>query len=96
MLVPAYKISKAALNSLTVQYALELEGEGFTVVPISPGYAKTDLSGNQGDITPEQSANAVLNFASRMTTADNGKFYDLGAMKDAPPPSTYFGENPPW
>ncbi|KAF9630224.1 putative short chain oxidoreductase protein [Lasiodiplodia theobromae] len=96
MLVPAYKISKAAVNSLTVQYALELEKDGFTVVPISPGYAKTDLSGNQGDITPEQSANAVLNFVSRMTTADNGKFYDLGAVKDAPPPSTYFGENPPW
>lgn len=37
MLVPAYKISKAALNSLTVQYALDLEEEGFTIVPISPG-----------------------------------------------------------
>lgn len=35
--VHAYKISKAALNMLTVQYALDLEKEGFTVVAISPG-----------------------------------------------------------
>lgn len=34
---PAYKISKVALNSLTVQYALELEKEGFTFVVVCPG-----------------------------------------------------------
>jgi NAD(P)-dependent dehydrogenase (short-subunit alcohol dehydrogenase family) len=34
---PAYKISKAALNMLTVQYALDLGGEGFIFLPVSPG-----------------------------------------------------------
>ena len=34
---PAYKISKAAMNSLTVQYALDFEKEGFTFVALSPG-----------------------------------------------------------
>ena len=34
---PAYKISKVALNALTVQYALELETEGFAFVAVSPG-----------------------------------------------------------
>ena len=34
---PAYKISKAALNMLTVQYALDLEYAGFTVLAICPG-----------------------------------------------------------
>ena len=34
---PAYKVSKAALNMLTVLYAMDLEEEGFTVVCISPG-----------------------------------------------------------
>jgi NAD(P)-dependent dehydrogenase (short-subunit alcohol dehydrogenase family) len=34
---PAYKISKAALNMLTVQYALALAEEGFIFVPLSPG-----------------------------------------------------------
>jgi NAD(P)-dependent dehydrogenase (short-subunit alcohol dehydrogenase family) len=34
---PAYKITKAALNMLTVQYALEYEKEGFIIFAISPG-----------------------------------------------------------
>lgn len=36
-LTPAYNITKAALNMLTVQYALSLGDEGFTVFCVSPG-----------------------------------------------------------
>ena len=39
---PAYKITKAALSMLTVQYALSLKSEGFVVVAMSPGVS--DLS----------------------------------------------------
>jgi NAD(P)-dependent dehydrogenase (short-subunit alcohol dehydrogenase family) len=35
--LPAYKVSKAALNALTMQYALALQKEGFVVVAINPG-----------------------------------------------------------
>jgi NAD(P)-dependent dehydrogenase (short-subunit alcohol dehydrogenase family) len=41
LLVPSYKITKAALNMLTKQYALEFADAGFTFVVISPG-----VSGN--------------------------------------------------
>ena len=34
---PAYKVSKAALNMLAVQYALYFKDDGFMVVSISPG-----------------------------------------------------------
>lgn len=34
---PAYKITKAALNMLTVQYAQTYEQDGFTFMAISPG-----------------------------------------------------------
>lgn len=34
---PAYKITKAALNMLTVQQALEYGDEGFTVLALCPG-----------------------------------------------------------
>jgi NAD(P)-dependent dehydrogenase (short-subunit alcohol dehydrogenase family) len=34
---PAYKISKAALNMLTVQYAQQYADEGFTFLAVSPG-----------------------------------------------------------
>lgn len=35
--VPAYKVSKAALNMLTVQYAQSFADQGFTFLAISPG-----------------------------------------------------------
>lgn len=35
--IPAYKISKAALNMMTVQYALEFEKEGFAFFLVTPG-----------------------------------------------------------
>ena len=35
--VPAYKITKAALNMLTVQYAQSLAEEGFIVTAVAPG-----------------------------------------------------------
>lgn len=35
--MPSYKVSKAALNMLTTQYALELGKEGFTICMVSPG-----------------------------------------------------------
>lgn len=34
---PAYKVSKAALNMLTVQYALSFADQGFTFITLSPG-----------------------------------------------------------
>lgn len=34
---PAYKVSKAALNMLTVQYAQSFADQGFTFLTISPG-----------------------------------------------------------
>jgi NAD(P)-dependent dehydrogenase (short-subunit alcohol dehydrogenase family) len=37
---PAYKISKAALNMLTVQYAQQYVDDGFTFLAISPGVSQ--------------------------------------------------------
>lgn len=39
--LPAYKISKAALNALTVQWAFALASEGFVVTAINPGVSLT-------------------------------------------------------
>lgn len=41
---PAYRISKAALNMLTVVLASEVRGEGVLVNAASPGYTRTDMS----------------------------------------------------
>lgn len=34
---PAYKVSKAALNALMVQYSLSYEDEGFVFLAVNPG-----------------------------------------------------------
>lgn len=41
---PAYRISKAALNMLTVVLAAEVRSEGILVNAASPGYTRTDMS----------------------------------------------------
>ncbi|EGD85738.1 hypothetical protein H112_06657 [Trichophyton rubrum D6] len=95
---PSYKISKAALNMLTVQYALALEDEGFTVVAVSPGWVKTDLGGEQADLTVSQSSPAVLKIVSTASKADNGKFLNVlvPGWENHAGPDKYDGTQPDW
>jgi NAD(P)-dependent dehydrogenase (short-subunit alcohol dehydrogenase family) len=74
---PAYKVSKAALNMLTVQYAQDYADEGFTVVTISPGYIKTELVGDEADLTIEEGTTAAMELIFSITKEDNGKFRNI-------------------
>lgn len=40
-----YCVSKAAVNMWLVKLSRDLSKEGFTVIPIHPGYVKTDMNG---------------------------------------------------
>ncbi|RYO28231.1 hypothetical protein AA0113_g3479 [Alternaria arborescens] len=72
---PAYKVSKAALNMLTVQWAESLEKDGFTVLAICPGWVKTDMGTEAGHLTAEESVIGGLNVIFGHTAADSGKFF---------------------
>ncbi|KAH8823889.1 hypothetical protein DL96DRAFT_241356 [Flagelloscypha sp. PMI_526] len=74
---PAYKISKAAANMLTLQYAHDLEKDGFSVVCLSPGWVKTDMGSEQADLTVDQSVNAVFEIISHVDSGSNGKFFNI-------------------
>ncbi|CRG92570.1 hypothetical protein PISL3812_09632 [Talaromyces islandicus] len=90
---PSYKISKAALNMLTVQYAAELAPQGFTVFAVSPGWLQTDLGGSYADLKPSDGARATLDIIFKSTPKkDNGSYRDIYIKGN----STYTGENPPW
>ncbi|KAB8077393.1 short chain oxidoreductase [Aspergillus leporis] len=69
ILVPAYKILKAAMNSLTVQYALEYEKEGFTFMADSPGLG----GGEMADLDPEEGAKASLDIILKAGQEYSGK-----------------------
>ncbi|AGZ45373.1 SDR family oxidoreductase [Actinoplanes friuliensis] len=72
----AYVPSKAALNSLTVQYARELSSEGILVNLACPGFVATDLNGFRGTRTTEQGAAIVLRLATLGPDGTTGGFYD--------------------
>ncbi|KAL4981292.1 hypothetical protein BDW68DRAFT_193044 [Aspergillus falconensis] len=94
----SYKVSKAALNMMTVQYALSFADEGFTFIILSPGWVKTDLGGDEADIDVETSTRAVLDLISRVGRNDNGKFFNIcvPAFDHRPEPFRYAGEEIPW
>lgn len=46
--VPAYGVSKTALNALTCKLAAELRGEGILVNAVCPGWVATDMGGGGG------------------------------------------------
>ena len=71
-----YNASKAALNMLTVQLAEELRGTAVVVNSVSPGYVKTDLTGHNGFMTPEEGAALPVKYALLSEDAVSGRFVE--------------------
>jgi NAD(P)-dependent dehydrogenase (short-subunit alcohol dehydrogenase family) len=78
---PAYKISKAALNMYVRTLALRMSSVGITVSALHPGWAKTDMGGEEADITPEEAGEDIYRFA--LSRPETGLFW-------------FNGENLPW
>ncbi len=73
---PGYKISKTALNMFTVTLAKRLAKENITVSSVHPGWVKTEMGGNDAEITPEESAQYIYDFSQKDT--ESGKFWFKG------------------
>ncbi|KAJ5452571.1 Short-chain dehydrogenase/reductase SDR [Penicillium cf. griseofulvum] len=95
---PAYKISKAALNMLTVQYAQQYVDDGFTFLAISPGWLRTDLGSDLADLPVEIGAEKVLDIIQKTTPDQNGKFLDIYVPRSEMQGGTYQydGKEIPW
>ncbi|KAL4976243.1 hypothetical protein BDW66DRAFT_159806 [Aspergillus desertorum] len=94
----AYKISKAALNMMTVQYALQYADEGFTVFAVSPGWLRTDMGGAHADLPVETGAEKVLDYVKSGGKELNGRFLDIHVpgWENAPGTNQYLGGDAPW
>ncbi|OQO10792.1 hypothetical protein B0A48_04092 [Cryoendolithus antarcticus] len=95
----AYKVSKAAMNTLTVQYALDLRASEFTVLAVSPGWLKTRLGGGDvAQLTTEQSAEAVLEIVRAAAIEDTGKLMNIRVpgFKFGGTVEAYPGGEMPW
>ncbi|KAK9312419.1 hypothetical protein V1524DRAFT_386118 [Lipomyces starkeyi] len=69
-----YNVSKAALNMLTKQYAVEMASSGFTFIALDPGWVQTDMGGKGAPLLANESVSAIVATLSKLTTKDNGKY----------------------
>lgn len=72
---PAYRVSKAALNSHTRMLAAELAGSGILVNAVCPGWVATDMGGHGGRPVAEGAAGIVWAAMLPSRPALNGVFF---------------------
>ena len=72
---PAYRISKTALNALTLILADELKGSGILVNAMSPGWVRTDMGGSGAPRTVEQGADTAVWLATLPDNGPTGGFF---------------------
>ncbi|KAJ2976592.1 hypothetical protein NQ176_g4864 [Zarea fungicola] len=96
---PAYKISKACINALTVEYAVNYKNEGFSFIALCPGWMKTELGGGEmADLTPAEGAKASLDIIFTPGQVYNGQMPKVlvKGWENNPGMNQYDGTNAPW
>ena len=72
--VPAYNVSKSAVNAWTVQLAYELKDSKIKVNTIHPGYVKTDMNAGEGEIDVPDGARTSVALALIDDNGPNGSY----------------------
>ena len=72
---PAYRLSKAVLNGITVLLASELRGTNILVNSACPGWVRTDMGGDQAPLSPEEGADTHVWLATLPDGGPNGGFF---------------------
>jgi len=71
---PAYSISKAALNALTVKLAREVTGD-VKVNCVCPGWVRTRMGGTGADLAPEEAVDTIVWLATLPKDGPSGGFF---------------------
>ncbi|MCF7903093.1 MAG: SDR family oxidoreductase [Candidatus Marinimicrobia bacterium] len=71
----AYRMSKSALNMATRILSIDFPADRFIFVSVHPGWVQTDMGGEHANITPQQSAEALLTVFLNLDSGDSGKFF---------------------
>jgi len=76
--VPAYNVSKAAVNAWTVQLAYELKDTNVKVNAVHPGWVKTDMGGEEAPMEIVDGAKSSVALATVGADGPNGSYTHLG------------------
>lgn len=70
----AYRPSKAALNMLSVNLALELKADNIAVLIVHPGHVRTDMGGPTGQLDATTSVEGMLAVMGKSGLESTGRF----------------------
>jgi NAD(P)-dependent dehydrogenase (short-subunit alcohol dehydrogenase family) len=73
--MPAYRISKIALNGLTLILAKSVKGTNVLVNAACPGWVRSDMGGPKADRSLEQGAHGILWLATLPDGGPSGGFF---------------------
>ena len=72
---PAYRVSKAALNALTITLAAEVKGTGILVNSMSPGWVRTDMGGEEAPRSVAEGAETAVWLSLLPSSGPTGQFF---------------------
>ena len=72
---PAYRLSKTALNCMTILIAQEVRDDNILVNSACPGWVRTALGGDEAPLTPQQGADTPIWLATLPDGGPTGGFF---------------------
>lgn len=73
----AYRATKAALNAVTVSAAHDLKHRDICVIILHPGWVRTDMGGENAELSIAQSGTKLRKIMTQTTMKDSASFFDI-------------------
>jgi NAD(P)-dependent dehydrogenase (short-subunit alcohol dehydrogenase family) len=78
----AYRITKLALNGLTICLAADLRNSGVLINSVDPGWVRTSMGGDMAQRTPPEGARSIVNAVLLPDNGPSGFFFRDGRRVD--------------